>query len=171
MLSASMREAFLAAFEAYAALGIPYALVGGLAASAHGRPRFTKVVDFLVGDQAFVRSGLIVAFAQPMPLQAGDVAIDPIPLPEHPRRKAVLEQALQNPLIDRSTGRDLPVLAPTWVAYMKLASPRGKDRDDIVGMLQAGTVDLGQLRSAVEGDEELSARLDAALAEQALDET
>lgn len=170
MLSSSMREAVLAAFDAYAALGIRYALVGGLAAGAHGRPRFTKDVDFLVGDEAFVRSGLVVAFAKPMPLQAGDVAIDPIPLPEDSRRKAVLEQALQNPLVDRSTGRDLPILAPTWVAYMKLASPRGKDRDDIVGMLRAGTVDLEQLRRAVDGDQQLSDRLDAALAEQAIEE-
>ena len=52
MLSDSMREAVLAAFDAYAALGVPFALVGGLAAGAHGRPRFTKDVDFLVGDEA-----------------------------------------------------------------------------------------------------------------------
>ncbi len=170
MLSESMRDAVFAAFGAYEALGIPYALVGGLAAGAHGRPRFTKDVVFLVGDEAFVRSGLVVAFAKPMPLQAGEVAIDPIPLPEDPRRKAVLKQALETPLLDRSTGRELPILAPTWVAYMKLASPRGKDRDDIVGMLEAGTVELEKLRSAVDGDDELLVRLEAALAELALAE-
>jgi hypothetical protein len=84
MLSESMRAAVVAACDAYAALGVPYALVGGLAAGARGRPRFTKDVDFLVGEEAFIRSGLIISFAKPMPLQAGDVAIDPIPLPEDP---------------------------------------------------------------------------------------
>jgi hypothetical protein len=170
MLAPAMREAVLAAFDAYAALGIPFALVGGLAAAAHGRPHFTKSVDFLVGDEAFVRTGLIVSFAKPMPLQAGEVAIDPIPLPEDAHRKARLAEALRAPLIDRSTGRDLPILAPTWVAHMKLASPRGKDRDDIVGMLRAGTSDLDQLREAVRGDDELAGRLDAALGEAALED-
>jgi hypothetical protein len=42
MLSESMRDAVLAACEAYAALEVPFALVGGLAAGAHGRPRFTE---------------------------------------------------------------------------------------------------------------------------------
>ncbi len=170
MLSASMVEAVLAACEAYAELGVPYALVGGLAAGAFGRPRFTKDIDFLVGEQAFRKSGLIISFALPMPLQAGDVAIDPIPLPEEPARRAALSAALASPEIDTTTGHRIPVLAPTWLAYMKLASPRGKDCDDIVGMMQAGRVDMDLLRSAVATDAELAARLDAAVAELALAE-
>lgn len=165
MLSDSMRDAVLAACDAYAALGVPYALVGGLAAGALGRPRFTKDVDFLVGDEAFVRTGLIVSFAKPMPLQAGDVAIDPIPLPEAPHRKAVLARALASASLDETTGRPVPILDATWLAYMKLASPRGKDRDDIVGMMQAGTVDPDGLAAAVLGDAELEGRLADALRE------
>lgn len=170
MLSASMREAVLAACDAYAALGVSYALVGGLAAGARGRPRFTKDVDFLVGEEAFSRSGLIISFAKPMPLQAGDVAIDPIPLPEDARRKAVLARALAAAEIDETTGRRVPMLAGTWLAYMKLASPRGKDRDDIVGMLQAGTVDRAALEAAIVGDPELEQRWNLVLEELALSE-
>lgn len=168
MLSLPMREAVLAACTAYAELGVPYALVGGLAAGAMGRPRFTKDVDFLVGEQAFRKSGLIISFALPMPLQAGDVAIDPIPLPEEPERRAVLQEALAHPEMDTTTGQSVPLLAATWLAYMKLASPRGKDRDDIVGMMQAGRVDLEALRRAVLGDDLLTERLAAAVAELAL---
>lgn len=170
MLSEPMREAVLAACAAYAELGVPYALVGGLCAGAFGRPRFTKDIDFLVGEQAFQKRGLVISFALPMPLQAGDVAIDPIPLPEEPARRAVLAEALAHPEIDTTTGLAVPMLAPTWLAYMKLASPRGKDRDDVVGMMQAGNVDLEALRRATSGDPPLEARLEEALRELALAE-
>jgi hypothetical protein len=170
MLSESMRAAVVAACDAYAALGVPYALVGGLAAGARGRPRFTKDVDFLVGEEAFIRSGLIISFAKPMPLQAGDVAIDPIPLPEDPRRKEVLARALATAEIDDTTGHRVPLLAGTWLAYMKLASPRGKDRDDIVGMLETGAVDRELLEAAIVGDAELEGRWKLVLDELALTE-
>lgn len=165
MLSDAMRSAVLAANEAYAALGVRYALVGGLCAGAHGRPRFTKDIDFLIGDEAFVRAGQIISFAKPMPLQAGDVAIDPIPLPEEPARKAWLDEALGRPIVDETTGTRIPLLDATALAYMKLASPRGKDRDDIVGMMQAGTLDVARLRAATEQDPVLAERLALAIAE------
>src|SRR4051812_7295339 len=34
--------------------GVPPALAGGMAVGAHGSPRTTDDVDFLVGDEAFV---------------------------------------------------------------------------------------------------------------------
>ena len=34
-------------------LGIPHALIGGLAVGIHGHPRATKDADFLVGAEAF----------------------------------------------------------------------------------------------------------------------
>jgi hypothetical protein len=37
------------------ALGIPHALIGGLAVGVYGHPRATKDVDFLVGTEAFER--------------------------------------------------------------------------------------------------------------------
>jgi len=165
-----MRAAVLAANAAYASLGVRYALVGGLAAGAYGAPRFTKDIDFLVGEEAFVRSGMIISFAKPMPLQAGDVAIDPIPLPDHPQRRARLDDALSHPVIDETLGVAIPMISATALAYMKLASPRGKDRDDIVTMMRAGNIDLPALMQATEDDPPLRARLDAAVAEHAADE-
>jgi hypothetical protein len=103
-----------------------------------------------------------------MPIRAGELAIDAIPLPEHAHRKAVLSRALATADVDETTGRRVPILAATWLAYMKPASPRGKDRDDIVGMMQAGTVDREALANAVAGDTELEARLAEALRELAL---
>ena len=38
-------------------LGVRHWLVGGLAVGAHGHPRATKDVDFLVGDEAFEHDG------------------------------------------------------------------------------------------------------------------
>lgn len=165
LLPEPVRVAFFAANEAYAALGVRYALVGGIAAGAYGEPRFTKDIDFLVGDEAFVKSGLVVSFAKPMPLEAAGVAIDPIPLPEEPRRHAHLEHALAHPVVDLSTGVAVPMLPALALAYMKLASPRGKDRSDIVAMLEAGAVELDALLALTEDDALLRERLEAARAE------
>jgi hypothetical protein len=170
MLSEPMRAAVIAASAAYAALGVRYALVGGLAAGVHGEPRFTKDIDFLVGDEAFVRSGMIVSFAKPMPLQAGDVAIDPIPLPDDPRRKAILDAALSRVMHDESAGVSVPVLDATALSFMKLASPRAKDLSDVVAMLRSGAADLAQLTRDTEGDPALRTRLDAAVAELRADD-
>ncbi len=76
-----------------------------------------------------------------------------------------MTRALASADLDETTGRRVPILGATWLAYMKLASPRGKDRDDIVGMMQAGTVDRDALARAVVGDAELEARLAEALRE------
>jgi hypothetical protein len=53
---------------------------------------------------------------------------------------------------------------------MKLASPRGKDRDDIVGMLETGAVDRELLEAAIVGDAELEGRWKLVLDELALTE-
>lgn len=170
MLAPEMREAVLDANRGYAALGVSYALCGGLAAGAHGDPRLTKDIDFLVGDDGFVKTGALVTFAKPLPLRAGSVAIDPIALPAAERRHAFLANELARPVIDRTTGEDVPLLSATALSYMKLASPRGKDRSDIVGMMRAGNVDLMVLREATKEDDELRKRLDEALAELAVEE-
>lgn len=103
--------------------------------------------------------------AKPMPLQAGEVAIDAIPLPEHLARKAVLERAMENVQLDTTMGQPIPILDATALCYMKLASPRGKDRDDMVGMLQVGRVDVRELTALTRDDPELRDRLSQALAE------
>ena len=46
-------DAMRSASDELTRLGVRHALVGGLAVGAHGYPRATKGVDFLVGDEAF----------------------------------------------------------------------------------------------------------------------
>src|SRR5713101_3336959 len=56
--------------------GIPHALAGGLAVGAHGYPRTTEDVDFLVGDEAFVQhAGGLVTLKLPL-IAVGGVRID-----------------------------------------------------------------------------------------------
>jgi hypothetical protein len=170
MLSEEMRRAFRSAYEAYTRLGIRFAVCGGLAAGAYGEPRSTRDIDFLVGDEAFMKTGPLISFAKPMPLQAYDVAIDPIPLPEDPQRWKVLDDALSHSHVDRTLGFEVLLLPALALAYMKLASPRGKDRGDIVAMIRAGSVDVDQLGELVAFDEELASRLAAVVAEIAEEE-
>src|SRR4029079_13946135 len=52
--------------------GVPHALAGGLAVGAHGYPRTTDDVDFLVGDEAFViHAGGLVTLKVPV-IAVGD---------------------------------------------------------------------------------------------------
>jgi hypothetical protein len=46
-------DAMRLASNALSALGVRHVVVGGLAVGANGNPRATRVVDFLVGDEAF----------------------------------------------------------------------------------------------------------------------
>src|SRR5258708_35274194 len=58
-------------------LGVRHTLVGGLAVGAHGYPRATKDVDFLVGDEAFEHhAGGIVTMKPGIPIQIGGVLVD-----------------------------------------------------------------------------------------------
>ena len=50
-------DALRVASEQLTKIGVRHALVGGLAVGAHGYPRATKNVDFLVGEEAFLHHG------------------------------------------------------------------------------------------------------------------
>jgi hypothetical protein len=78
-----------------------------------------------------------------------------------------LEAALDARVVDAETG--IPILQATWLAYMKLASPRAKDKMDVVAMLRAGTVDQSALEPSIANDAELWERYQAAVAEAKAD--
>jgi hypothetical protein len=70
-------DAMRSASKALTALGIRHVVVGGLAVGANGHPRATKVVDFLVGDEAFEHHpGGFVTMKPGVPIQINGVAID-----------------------------------------------------------------------------------------------
>src|SRR5271163_528273 len=63
--------------------GIPHALAGGLAVGAHGYPRTTDDVDFLVGDEAFVKhKGGLVTLKLPL-IAVGKVRVDFVAMDEN----------------------------------------------------------------------------------------
>lgn len=139
LLAPKMRDALLVAVTHYRATGVRFALCGGLAAGIYGSPRATRDIDFLVGDEGFLPGPLLI-FAYPFPQQAFGVDIDVVPLPDDPERKALLDAALTNCRVDTSLGVPIPVLAPEWLAYMKIAVGRSKDKADVVAMLESGSV-------------------------------
>lgn len=57
---------------------ILHVLVGGLAVGAHGHPRATRDVDFLVDDTAFVRRRGVTTMRPEIPIEVHGVAIDTI---------------------------------------------------------------------------------------------
>ncbi len=121
-------EAWSAASSALARAGVRHVVIGGLAVGANGYPRATKVVDFLVGDEAFNHHpGGIVTMNPALPIEVNGVAIDylsPRPGEEH------LAAALAAP--------PGSVIDVARLVYMKLKASRLQDRADIGGLVKAG---------------------------------
>jgi len=53
--------------ETLTELGVPHALVGGLAVGLHGHPRATRDVDFLVGPAAFATTTPLLTLREGWP--------------------------------------------------------------------------------------------------------
>jgi predicted TIM-barrel fold metal-dependent hydrolase len=75
----SVRRAAEEAARRLRNLGICHALVGGIAVGAHGAPRNTIDVDFLVGLEAFESSGVVLVHRSGVPVKVGGVAVDLLP--------------------------------------------------------------------------------------------
>lgn len=110
-------------------LGVRHWIVGGLAVGAHGHPRATRGVDFFVGDEAFEHhSGGLVTMKPGVPIQANGVVVDHLSAQDEP----FLRDALPPP------ERPLEVAPIEVLLYLKLRSPRAKDRADVVELIKAG---------------------------------
>ena len=111
-------------------LGIRHALVGALGVGAHGYPRATKDVDFLVGDEAFQQhAGGLVSITAGVPIQVGDVPVDPLSLrSDEPHLLEALAQAV--------VSGGVPVAPLDPLVYLKLKSPRRRDAADVVELLR-----------------------------------
>ena len=117
-------------------LGIRHVVVGGLAVGANGHPRNTKDVDFLVGDEAFVKAaGGVISLAPGVPFQVGGVAIDLL--------SATAEEAHLAAALDGSFGTAID--APRLI-YMKLKANRMQDQADVVNLIKAG-IDRDETRA------------------------
>jgi len=128
-------DAMRTASRALSDRGIRHVVVGGLAVGANGYPRATKVVDFLVGDEAFERhAGGFVTMKPGVPIEINGVPIDllsPADGEDH------LSAALQAP--------PGSVIGVAPLIYMKLKARRQKDVADVVELIKSG-VDLAACR-------------------------
>jgi hypothetical protein len=151
------RAALYAAAAAYDQLGIRYALVGGVAAGAYGRPRATRDIDFLVGEEAFHAAGAVLSFKAGVPQEAHDVPIDNIP--PHVHYREIYERALDSAVVVDG----VRVARAPFVATTKLVGGRPHDIAAIVEMVQAGSVTPEEVRTIVAPYRGLSATLDRAI--------
>ena len=166
MTSPSLDRAFAAVPEAIVTaakeasrrlreLGIRHAVVGGLAVGAHGAPRNTKDVDFLVGLEAFEGSGLVLTHRAGVPVKIGDVPVDLLPAEEPSFQQAL--DAAQDP------AEAIAVISLPVLVQMKLRALRAHDQDDVRRLIRAGA-DLGAIREHLRANEPaLLSRLDYVL--------
>jgi hypothetical protein len=116
------------ASEALKRAGVRHVVVGGLAVGANGFPRATRDVDFLVGEEAFEHHpGGLVTLRPGVPFQVNRVAVDFIGVEAG---EGFLAAAL-----DADAGS---MIEGPPLVYMKLKSPRHKDRTDVIELIKAG---------------------------------
>ena len=131
VVSPRVLAAMRSASGALTSLGVRHALAGGLAVGAHGYPRTTQDVDLLVGNEAFERhAGGLVTLKPGVPIQIDGVSVDLLSTSEG---EAFLEHSLESP-----RPGEVPVVPAGTLVYLKLKSPRLKDRADVVELLKAG---------------------------------
>jgi hypothetical protein len=118
--------------------GIPHALAGGLAVGAHGYPRTTDDVDFLVGDEAFEKhAGGLVTLKLPL-IAIGSVRVDFVSMDDSDQERSQTRAAVEDP----SLTRDVPVVPLPVLVYMKLKAGRQKDVADLVELLKGGRIEI-----------------------------
>jgi hypothetical protein len=123
--------AMRSASRALTSLGVRHAVAGDLAVGAHGYPSNTQDVDMLVGNEAFERHvGGLVTLKPGVPIQVDGVSVDLI---SPSGNEAFLEQSLGPP-----TSGEVAVVPAGTLVYLKLKSPRLKDRADVVELIKAG---------------------------------
>jgi hypothetical protein len=117
--------------------GIPHALAGGLAVGAHGYPRTTHDVRFLVGDEAFVKhAGGTVTLKVPL-IAVGKVRVDFVSIDPSKGEEGKLRSAVLSPPVSEA----IPVVPLTALVYMKLKAGRHKDIADLVELLKRGKIE------------------------------
>lgn len=146
-------DAMRSASSQLARLGVRHLLLGGLAEIAHGHASATTELTFLVGDEAFEHhEGGLVTMRPGVPIQASGVMVNHLSANETER---FLADSLPPP------GAPLTVAPIEIVAYLKLKSPRAKDRADLIELIKSG-IDLARCRDFIARN---APPLSAALAE------
>lgn len=121
--------------------GIPHALAGGLAIGAHGYPRTTDDVDFLVGDEAFLHhAGGMVTLKLPL-IAIGKVRIDFLSTGPESSSEKQFREAVDRPAMSEQ----IPVVPLPVLVFMKLKAGRQKDLADLVELLKRGKMEVSAI--------------------------
>lgn len=117
-------------------LGIPHALIGGLAVGVHGHVRATRDVDFLVGSEAFASTEPLLSFRDELRevVRIGHTDLMSVP-PSHPELTAELA-------LDGS----VPVISLPALVLLKLEAGRPRDRDDVRRLMELHPSQLRAVR-------------------------
>ncbi len=142
------------------ALGIPHALIGGLAVSAHGAPRATKDVDFLVNEKDAFAGTAILSFKQGVPIAVRGVVIDYLTPEGSPHA-----ELLRRGLVEAQPSEGIPVIPLEPLVVMKLQAGRRRDLDDVQRLLEPADIENRVRKFIVAQAPELVERLDLALAD------
>jgi hypothetical protein len=128
VVGAKILEAMRLSSEALTLVGVRHVVIGGLAVGANGYPRATKDVDFLVGGEAFENhaNGLVTLRAG-VPFQVNGVAIDFL--------SPATDEAFLEDVLAAEPGS---IVDAAPLVYLKLKSPRAKDRVDVIELVKAG---------------------------------
>jgi len=120
----------LEASQRLSELGVPHALIGGLAVGFHGHPRATKDVDYLVGNEAFKSLQPILIYRDELKdiVRLGVVDLVSIPT-EFPGLIEYLSIPKEN---------EIPVLPVEALILMKLSAGRPQDIADVSSLLDKG---------------------------------
>lgn len=145
-----MREALLIVSGILDALKVGHCLIGGLAVSVHGIPRFTDDVDFLVsagikkfqdelrrmveergGSCRYIKAHRGDPLGDMFLLSIGEVKVDLV-TEKHPYERQCLERARR----EQFEGASLPIVAPEDLIIIKLADGGPQDLYDVAGILE-----------------------------------
>jgi len=132
-ISNNVMSAAHVASEQLRTLGIAHAIIGGIAVGAHGAPRATKDVDFLVHQHEAFHGNLILSFAPGVPIAVGDIVIDYL-TPEGTPWSGILSDCIASAVV---TG-GIPVIGLEPLVLMKLHAGRRRDLDDVQRLLDQG---------------------------------
>jgi len=128
VVATKVLDAMRKASEALTRAGVRHVVAGGLAVGANGYPRATRDVDFLVGGEAFEHhEGGLVTLRAGVPFQVDGIPVDFL--------SADAGEEHLNAALAAPAGSMLE--APPLI-YLKLKSPRLKDRTDVVELVKAG---------------------------------
>jgi len=111
-------------------LGVPHALIGGLAVGLNGHPRATRDVDYMVGDEAFEATEPLLVYREEL---KDLVTMGVVDLLAVPPRYPVLAEQLRVP-----EPGEIPVVAVEALVLLKLDANRPQDRADVTRLVRAG---------------------------------